>query len=273
MNFFEKIIYGLTLKMPEPTVFGVYHIISLLVVIGLTALVCWKCKDCSARALKWIVASAWIVMLVLEIYKNIALSFEYDGTKVVWDYPWHIFPFQLCSMPLYIYPIIAFKKDGKFRDALIAFASTFVFFGGLATMIMPATVFTEIIGINIQTMVHHGAQIVIGVLLLVHERKRLNLKFFIPAIYVFGVALSVAMAMNLIFPTFVSETFNMFYISPYYSCILPLLEIVYAQTHYAVFLIIYILGFILIAFLMYIIQYYIIKACMNRRKKAVNKNE
>ena len=266
MNFFESIVHALSARMPEPTMYGWFHLIFLALTIGLTTFLCWKCRDCSAKTFKWIVASAWIVMVVLEIFKQLVFSFNYENGVARWDYDWYSFPYQLCSTPIYLLPFIAFKKEGGFRDSIISFVSTFALFGGLVTMIFPATVFVPHIVVNIQTMVHHGLQIVIGIFMLVHERKRLNLMFFVKSIYVFGVTFAIAMAINLIVPTFTTDTVNMFYISPYFACSLPLLDMIYANTHYVVFLIIYILGFVLAAFAIYKIQYGFIKLGMRGRK-------
>lgn len=266
MNFFESFVHAISATMPTPTMYGWFHLVAFALTIGLTVFLCWKCRDCSAKAFKWIIASAWIVMVVLEVYKQLVFSFNYENGVAWWDYQWYAFPYQLCSTPLYLLPFVAFKKGGGFRDSIMSFISTFALFGGLVTMILPATVFVSTIGINIQTMVHHGLQIVTGIFILVHERKRLNLKFFVKAIYVFGVMFAIAMAMNFIVPTFTTDTFNMFYISPYFPCTLPLLEIIYAKTPYVVFLLIYIIGFILAAFAVYMIQYGFIKLGMRERK-------
>ena len=267
MNTFEKIINFLASEMQTPGLYGVFHIISLVIIAVLTIVLCWACRNCSEKTFKWLIASAWIVMVVFEIYKEIVMSFNNEGGKVYWDYQWHTFPFQLCSLPLYLLPFIAFKKPGKFRDCIMAFMSSFVLFGGLSTILVPTTVFIPTIGVNIQTMVHHGIQVVLGVFILVHERKRINLKFFIPAIYVFLVAVAVALAMNFIFPTFLDEKFAMFYISPYYPCVIPVLDIIYANTHYAVFLLLYIIGLTLVAFLTYLICYGFIKLGMRGKAR------
>ena len=49
------------------------------------------------------------------------------------------------------------------------------------------------------------------------------------------------------------ETFNMFYISPYFDCTLPILSEIYKQVPYIAFLGIYIVGFVLAAFIIYMI--------------------
>ena len=49
----------------------------------------------------------------------------------------------------------------------------------------------------------------------------------------------------------IDETFNMFYISPYFDCTLPLLSIVWDMVPYGVFVCIYFFGFILCALIVF----------------------
>ena len=60
--------------------------------------------------------------------------------------------------------------------------------------------------------------------------------------------LAIALVMNIIWHYYGTDaTFNMFYISPYYPCTLPLLNIIYDSVPYVIFLILYIIGFVLAA--------------------------
>ena len=51
----------------------------------------------------------------------------------------------------------------------------------------------------------------------------------------------------------IDETFNMFYISRHFECSLPILSMIYPKVPYLVFFLIYTLGFILVAMLIYYI--------------------
>ena len=63
-----------------------------------------------------------------------------------------------------------------------------------------------------------------------------------------------------------NETFNMFYISPYYDCTLPVLSGVYASVPYPVFLIVYLLGFAAISALVFGIEKGILMLTMKSKK-------
>ena len=273
MNWFEKIVYLLQAEMEEPTVLSSFHIMAVVFTLLFTVGACiWFVKKPNEKALRRFIFVCWLIMAAFEIYKQVVFAFDYNVETgvVTWDYEWYSFPFQFCSTPLYLFPFVALLKDGKVRNSIIAFLSTFALAGGLIVMAYPGTVFIPMIGINIQTMVHHGLQLTIGVLLVVFYRKKLNFKTFLTGIIVYGVIISIAMALNLLVPLGVDETFNMFFISPKYECELPLLNVVYDKTPYMVFFLIYLIGFILIALIVFGILklvYFLIKYIEKKTNK------
>lgn len=269
MNGFEQFLVALDGRMTTPAPYGWFHLMFVALVIIATTLLCVFGKNAKTKTIKWTIFGIWIVMVVMELYKQINYSFNYNLAtgKTWWDYQWYAFPFQLCSTPIVVLPFVIFCKEGKFRDAMIAYIATFAMFGGLVTFIYPADVFISTVGINLQTMIHHGLQIVSGIFLLVHEREKLNIRYFLRGIFVFLAMCALAMGLNLLAPTFTGETFNMFFISPYFPCTLPLLgDLIWPNVPYVVFLLIYIIGFIIAALAIYYIQFGIIKLCMMKKK-------
>ncbi len=272
MNFFEKLIYSLQKTMECPTNYGWFHIMFILIFAVGTFIICKYFKDCNEKTVNIILLIAWIIVFLLEVYKQIDFSFSYENGIAKWDYQFYAFPFQLCSTQLYILPFIFLLKEGKIRNAMIAYLVTFSFFGGLAVFIYPNDVFIETIGINIQTMIHHGLQVLLGVFIFVRNKDRIDLKFYIKGIFVFIVMLFTALLMNVIVRNILvnagnDETFNMFYIGPYFECTLPLLSIVYSKVPYICFFLIYMLGFILISFIIYIVETNIYKLVLKIKDK------
>ncbi len=278
MNFFERVIHSLEGTMETPTNYGWFHIMFLAIAVTATVLLCEFFKDCSDKTFRRIVLIAWITMVVLEIYKQLVFSFEYENNTAVWDFQWYAFPYQLCSTPLYVLPFIAFMKDSKFRDALISYISTFSFFGGLAVYFYPNDVFISTIGINIQTMIHHGIQVVFGIFFVVYNRRKLNHKYYVRGIPVFAALCAVAMLLNIVvyhifMATGCTETFNMFYISPYFDCTLPILSAIYPNVPYIVFALLYILGFSFVATLIYYIEMGIVRFVERIKSKLYDKQQ
>ena len=276
MSWFDKFVVALQKRMTTPVNFGWFHLMFVGIIIVSTVLICIFGKNVKSKTFRIIIMTGWIVILLFEIYKQVVFAANYDGTKVTWKYEWNTFPFQFCSSPLYILPIIAFAKEGKFRDASMAFMSTFALFAGLAVYAYPNDVFIRIIGVNIQTMIHHGLQIVFGIYILVYNRKKLKWKYFLSGAIVFVVMCILALLLNIIVNyTVVANTdivFNMFYISPYTPCTLPVLDKIYLATPYIIFFITYVVGFFIIGALIFAIEYYVIKLCVNDTTKTKRTN-
>lgn len=273
MNFFEKILHSLEGEMTRPGNYGWFHILSIAIVAAVTVFLCVKYRDTDDKRFRRIMLVCWLVMTVGEIVKQFLFTFEYDGSSPVWDYQWYAFPYQLCGTPLVVLPFVVFLKDGKMRDACITYMATFSLFGGLAVYFYPNDVFVETIAINIQTMVHHGLQVIMGIYIASRNRFKMGVKRYLGGVTVFVGLLLIAVAMNIgVYHIFVSkgidETFNMFYISPYFECTLPVLSIIYPLVKYPVFLAIYVFGFMLIAAIIYYATKGIVRIVSKKKKDA-----
>ena len=259
MNWFETICDKLVTEMEVPGNYGWFHIMMLSIIIFLTVVLCIAGRNWSDKAFRRFILLCWIINMIGEAYVVLAFSFQNVDGVANWDYAWYMFPFQFCSSPAYVLPFVAFLKDGKVRDAFIAFVGTFSFFGGLAVMLYPNDVFMYIAGINIQTMLHHGMQLMLGIFVMIHQRRKLTHSFFFRGIFVFSGLVIIAMVLNLgVYEIFqnlgMDDNFNMFFISPYFDCTLPVLSLFWGVVPYPAFLAIYIFGFSIIAALMYYIQ-------------------
>ena len=253
MKVLEKIVVALQTTAEHPTNFGAYHLCCVAAVILITTLMCIFLRKISEKSFRIIIGSLWLVMVLFEIYKQIVFSYD---ANTGWDYNWSSFPYQLCSTPMYVLPILAFFKDGKIRDAAIFYIATFSFFGGLVVYIFPNDVFnTDLLGIHIQTMVHHGIQVILGVYVPVYYLKKYSWKNYLLASALFGVLLLIALALNCIVGPRVDDAFNMFYIGPHHACHLPILSNIYPKVPFVVFFLIYGVGFCVAALVLYLIPW------------------
>ena len=253
MNMFEKIIYWLQADMEPPTSYGLFHIVACILTLLATAFLVWRFRDAEDKTVRRILFGAWVVLVALEVYKQLVFSMDVTDGVADWSYQWYVFPFQFCSSPLYVLPFAIFPRSKRIRNTVMSFLATFSFFGGLAVMAYPGDVFIGMIGINFQTMVHHGSQVVLGVLMVAWNRRRMDKVFFAKGVIVFAILVAVAMILNFgVHAALVSAgmgdlTFNMFFISPYHPCTLPVLSLVYPAVPYPVFLVLYLLGFSAVA--------------------------
>lgn len=265
MNWFEKFLALLNGQMARPEMYGWFHILSLAIMIGLIVLVCFTCRKLKYKTFKTLCITISLILILFEVYKQ--LNYSYNPTTDMWNYQWYAFPFQFCSTPMYVLLLVGLTRPGKFQDFLCSFLATFGLFAGIAVMLYPSTVFIETIGINIQTMVHHGLMVVVGVFMLVSGRAKLNHKTLLKAVVVFATLATIAYVGNILFYHFGNgETFNMFFISPYGVCDIPILITIQPLVPHIIFLLAYLLGFSLAAYIVLLFAMMIGKIC--KRKNA-----
>lgn len=248
MNLLEKIIAALSGTMQEPLAYGWFHLMMFGIMIALTIIVAVRFKKSTDKQNKIILLVFAGVSILFEIYKQ--LVFSYNAVNDTWSYHWYAFPFQFCSTPMYIALIAAFLKKGKVQDAMYSFLATYGLIAGLVTIVTVGDIFVSTIGINIQTMVHHGGQVLIGVYLIASGRVKLNWKTPLKALPVFASLVAIALTLNIVIhQTVTASTFNMFFISPYFEPGIPVFPIIYDAVPYPIFLLAYLAAFTLIAYI------------------------
>ena len=189
---------------------------------------------------------ASVTIIVLEIYKQINYTFRVEGGRIVADYQWYAFPFQFCSTPMYIGLIAAVTKNEALHRRLCAYLASYSLFAGISVMAYPVSVFTDTVGINIQTMVWHGGMIAMGIVLLRTGYVRASLGTVLDAFPVFLTLVTAAAVMNEVAHQtglLTTETFNMFYISPYCAPSLPVYSLIQPHVSFPVSVLIYVAGF------------------------------
>ena len=255
MSFWQSVLAFLDSSMETPPSFGWFHLMWVAITfLALIPLLCFP-KQQSQDHVRRVVMTTAIAVIILEIYKQINYSFSYED-GITFDYQWYAFPFQFCSTPMYIGLLAGLIKKGKLHESLCAYLATYAVFAGTAVMIYPNDAFIGTVGINIQTMICHGSMITIGIYLYATGHVKLQHKTILKAMPVFAVTVSMAAVMNEIAyraGLLETETFNMFFISPYCDPSLLIYKDVQAVVPFPWSLVIYILGFTAAAYLILLI--------------------
>ena len=254
-----------------------FHIISLILSITLTAMLCVYYRKDSPDKVRHTILGVSIAVLALEVLKQILFSADLADGGVIWSYSWYAFPFQFCSTPMYVGILQGIFKKGKVHDSLCAFLATYAVFAGICVMIYPGDVFIKSIFICVQTMVCHGTMLPTGAYLMSTGHVKTEHKTILRAMCVFGVAMVIATVLNEI--AYASgildgQTFNMFFISRHFPSTLPLYSLVHNSVPFPFNLIIYVLGFSLAAYIVLLVAMGIKKlAGAIAKKKARNINQ
>ena len=253
-----------------PPLFGWFHIVSLILIITGCVFAGIYGKNFTDKGLRRFLFWTWIFLIIGEIYREFAFGIQ-STDPISLSYPWFIFPFQFCSSPLYALPFVIFLPEGRVRTAFMAFLTTFCFFGGAVVMIYPGDVFYTVLGVSIQAMTHHGAMAIVGILMVSYNAKKLKPSFYLKGGIVYAGFVATAMVLNvvgynLLRANGIGDTFNLFYISPYFPTTLPILaDIQQAGAPYPVVVLIYLATFITAASIIAASEYFITRAIQKRK--------
>lgn len=266
MSFISSVLLFLDAKMETPEMYGWFHLMFWGFAIISTLLLCRFMKPTEKNVNRMFTIMA-ITLIVLEVYKQVNYTFSVDGSIITSDYQWYAFPFQFCDTPTYTLVLAAILRRGRVYKGLCAFTGTFALFAGISVMLYPSTVFTRTIGVNIHTMVWHASMIPVGLYLLWTGYVKTDHKTVLRAVPVFLTAVSIAAIMNEIAfrsGLLETDTFNMFYISPYCDPHLPVYSIVQQYVPFPWCLGLYVLGFSAAAYIVLLIVMFIKKLARTR---------
>ncbi len=222
----------------RPAAFGRFHILSVVLILLLFVLmvIFRRRLPRGERALHRSLLLFGVGLLLLEIGKQITYSYT---PGMGWAYNWDRFPFQFCSTPIYAALVAMCLPDGRVRRAILAFLATYSPVAGCAVLFYPAAdVFHEIVFLNVHTMLWHGAMLLFGLYLWLTEAVRPSVRTARNAALVYLPTPLIALVLNEAehLWDFAGEyTFNMFYISRYGNCMIPLLSWVQDNAPYPLF--------------------------------------
>lgn len=235
-----------------PSVGSLSHLFAVLFTLFLSLIAAKTAKLVNDKKADTIVFSYGLFILILEIYKQLYMTYILcDGI-----YGWSYFPYQFCSVPMYVALIFPLIRNEKIKCAGYAFIATYGLLAGALVICIPAAVFSNRLSLNIHTILWHSMQVVIGVFIGNQRKIGSNYKSIIRAIIVFLSITAIALAANVIaYPLLDPKGyhFSALSFSPYYQTSFFVFDEIQAKTNWYFTYALYILSFTLGAYLMWII--------------------
>lgn len=150
-------------RMEPPQLFGSFHIAASLItaVLAVLAAVFFaRHADIEKNVRKTLVLTGWL-LLILEVYKQYFLYYIVnEGAFDCW-----FFPFQLCSMPMYLCMLLPFLKDES-RVTLMTFMGGYIFISATATLIYPEDILRPYISLTVHGFIWHGLLLFMSLLII-----------------------------------------------------------------------------------------------------------
>lgn len=149
-------------------------------------------------------------MFLSEIWKQWQLTYLLNNGH----YNWWYFPFQLCSIPMYICLLFPWVSSFRLRSILLTFLMDFGLLGGIFAFCDTSGMHYGYLPLTVHSFGWHILLIVIGIYAgLINKNTCSNRDYFHSAKIYLGCCLT-ATILNLALHPYGS--INMFYISPYY---------------------------------------------------------
>ena len=154
----ENFLNATAWTMAEPKPYGLFHIVMLLVGIPVSIALAWKLRRVSDRSYHRILFAIAVILLLSELYKQLFHFYVMDNKT----YDWWIFPFQLCSLPMYLCAILPFMKKSRWLIPLETFLMDFNLLGGLMALLVPDGLMHPYITLTLHAFVWHILLLFVG---------------------------------------------------------------------------------------------------------------
>lgn len=220
-DWLESIMAATSWEMTKPAAYGPFHLTFTAVGVFLCILIARKLRHVSERGNQIVLFSVGMFLAVTEIYKQLFYTFYLEDHT----YNFGIFPFQLCSVPMYLCLIAPFLKPGKIRDGMYHFMTTYNLLGGIMAFIEPSGIVHGYWTLTLHAFLWHMMLVFIGIYLIASGRFAKTRRDYYSATVTFLVLAVIAFSINLIFWEASNGRINMFFVGPRNSSLMVFKDI------------------------------------------------
>ena len=206
----DKFMAATAWEMTPPPAYGAFHLSFTFIGVALCILISYKLRNLGERGHKTVMLCVGLFLVITEIYKQCFYYFFREDH----EYNFSIFPFQLCSVPMYLCLIAVFLKPGKIRDGIYGFMTTYNLLGGIMAFIEPSGITHKYWTLTLHAYLWHMSLIFIGVYLIMSGHFAKTKKDYIYATVTFLVLCAVAFTINVSLWEVSAGKINMFFVGP-----------------------------------------------------------
>ena len=205
-RFFESVAW----TMERPPSYGAFHILYVLISFSICIFAAWKLRNAGDKTARWVLFSVGMLLTASEVFKQLFYYFAIMDN----EYSWGDFPFQLCSVPMYLCLIAPWLKPGKLQRGMYSFMVLYNLLGGAIAFTEPSGLLLDRWFLTIHALVWHSLLVFIGLFICFSKRGGNRKEDYIGATATFIGLCAVAFGLNCFVQYGLGEHMNMFFVGP-----------------------------------------------------------
>ncbi len=205
-TFFESVSWTME-RIPS---YGAFHILYTLIGFAVCGFVAWKLRKVSDKTANWILFSIGLLLAVSEVFKQLFYYFAVENNSYSWD----DFPFQLCSVPMYMCLIAPWLKPGKLQRGMFSFMVLYNLLGGAISFTEPSGLLLDRWFLTIHALIWHMLLVFIGLFLCFSKRGGNRKSDYKGATWTFIALCGIAFGLNCFVQFGLGKHMNMFFVGP-----------------------------------------------------------
>ena len=220
-SFVDRMISSTAWTMQTPKAYGPFHLLFTFIGFAVCIFAAWRLRNIGQKGNRILLLGVGIFLLICEVYKQLFYFFYIkDGS-----YDWGVFPFHLCSIPMYLCLIAPLLKPGKVQKAMYSFMMIYNLLSGAISFTEPSGLLHGYWTLTIHAMIWHMLIFFVGLYLAVSGRGGNTIKDYRAATLIFLCLCVIAFCINLTFWDVSEGNINMFFVGPRNSSIVVFKQI------------------------------------------------
>ena len=190
----EELMHATAWAMEKPAAYCTFHLTFTFAGLALSVLLAWLLRNSDKKSNRIVLTACGLFLLLTEVYKQLFYTYHIGAG----EYQWWIFPFQMCSVPMYLCLIAPWLKPGKVQQGMYNFMMSFNLLGGLMAFIEPSGIVHEYWTLTLHAFIWHMMLVFIGLYLGFSRYGGKTVKDYKLGIITFCVLCVIAFALNLL---------------------------------------------------------------------------
>lgn len=206
----DRLLESWAWPMEPPPAYGWFHILYTALGFTICAFAAWKARNVSDKAARWILFTIGMILALSEVYKQLFYYFVIEDNR----YSWGDFPFQLCSIPMYMCLIAPWLKPGKLQRGMYSFMVLYNLLGGAISFAEPSGLLKDYWFLTVHALAWHMVLVFIGLFICFSRRGGTERKDYWGATWTFVSLCAIAFIINCTVQNVFDGDINMFFVGP-----------------------------------------------------------